>query len=151
MKKALIVILLIISSINICYSKQKPTQKEFPKDVLAPAIQFNFDDYKDCFKKSTDYKVYLHSKMKYLITCDDEIIGVRWGDLDNVVLYDKKDNMDNTDMKKVFLKLKQKTNTYISLYKQSGEIVNIITIANSMFDDNKTYNLGLCRIDPYEE
>lgn len=122
----------------------------FAKEVLAPAIQFNLEDYKDYFKKTTDYKVNLKSRYDYKITCDSDIIGITWGDTENIKVFDLKDeNGDIIDMKSTVLKVKYETYTYIRLYKSTREIVNIILSVNPIFDNEINKSLGLCTIQPY--
>lgn len=122
----------------------------FAKEVLAPAIQFNLEDYKDYFKKSTDYKVNLKSRYDYKITCDSDIIGITWGDTENIKVFDLKDeNGDIIDMKSTVLKVKYETYTYVRLYKSTREIVNIILSVNPIFDNEINKSLGLCTIQPY--
>lgn len=122
----------------------------FAKEVLAPAIQFNLEDYKDYFKKTTDYKVNLKSRYDYKITCDADIIGISWGDTDNIKVFDMKDeNGDIIDMKSTVLKVKYETYTYVRLYKSTREIVNIILSVNPIFDNEINKSLGLCTIQPY--
>ena len=122
----------------------------FAKEVLAPAIQFNLEDYKDYFKKTTDYKVNLKSRYDYKITCDADIIGISWGDTDNIKVFDMKDeNGDIIDMKSTVLKVKYETYTYIRLYKSTREIVNILVNVNPIYDNNINKSLGLCTIQPY--
>lgn len=122
----------------------------FAKEVLAPAIQFNLEDYKDYFKKTTDYKVNLKSRYDYKITCDADIIGISWGDTENIKVFDLKDeNGDIIDMKSTVLKVKYETYTYVRLYKSTREIVNIILSVNPIFDNEINKSLGLCTIQPY--
>lgn len=122
----------------------------FAKEVLAPAIQFNLEDYKDYFKKTTDYKVNLKSRYDYKITCDSDIIGITWGDTENIKVFDLKDeNGDIIDMKSTVLKVKYETYTYVRLYKSTREIVNIILSVNPIFDNEINKSLGLCTIQPY--
>ncbi len=119
-------------------------------EVLAPALQFDINDYKDYFKKSTDYKVNLKSRYDYKITCDSDIIGVEWGDSENIKMFDIKDESgDIIDMKSVILKIKYETYTYIRLYKYSKEIVNLIVSVNPLFESEINQSLGLCEITPY--
>ncbi len=122
----------------------------FAKEVLAPAIQFNLEDYKDYFKKTADYKVNLKSRYDYKITCDSDIIGITWGDTENIKVFDLKDeNGDIIDMKSTVLKVKYETYTYVRLYKSTREIVNIILSVNPIFDNKINKSLGLCTIQPY--
>lgn len=124
----------------------------YSKEVLAPAIQFNINDYKEYFRKTTDYKVNLKSRSDYKITCDADIIGISWGDKDNIKVFDLKNEYDEIiDMKSTVIKLKYETYSYIRLYKSSREIVNIILGVNPMFDDDKNVGLGLCELKPYRE
>ena len=119
-------------------------------EVLAPAIQFDLENYKDYFKKSTDYKVNLKSRYDYKITCDADIIGISWGDTENIKVFDMKDeNGDIIDMKSTILKVKYETYTYIRLYKSTREIVNILVNVNPIYDNNINKSLGLCTIQPY--
>ena len=122
----------------------------FAREVLAPAIQFDVENYKDYFKSSTDYKVNLKSRYDYKITCDADIIGISWGDTDNIKIFDMKDeNGDIIDMKSTVLKVKYETYTYIRLYKSTREIVNILVNVNPIYDNNINKSLGLCTIQPY--
>lgn len=122
------------------------------KEVLAPAVQFDLNDYKNYFLKTTDYHLYLKSRSDYKITCDSDIIGVVWGDVDNIKMFDIKDDFGEiADMKSVIVKIKYETYSYIRLYKQSKEIVNLIVNVNPMFDNSKNITLGLCELEPYRE
>ena len=122
----------------------------FAREVLAPAIQFDLENYKDYFKKSTDYKVNLKSRYDYKITCDADIIVISWGDTENIKVFDMKDeNGDIIDMKSTILKVKYETYTYIRLYKSTREIVNILVNINPIYDNNINKSLGLCTIQPY--
>ncbi len=122
----------------------------FAREVLAPAIQFDLENYKDYFKKSTDYKVNLKSRYDYKITCDADIIGISWGDTENIKVFDMKDeNGDIIDMKSTILKVKYETYTYIRLYKSTREIVNILVNVNPIYDNNINKSLGLCTIQPH--
>ncbi len=140
MKIKAILLLICLSFSNMC----------FASEVLAPAIQFNIEDYKNYFRKSTDYKIYLKSRSDYKITCDSDIIGIVWGDKDNIKPYDRKNEAGEIiDMKSTILKLKYATNSYIRLYKSSREVVNIIINVNPLFDAEQTTSLGLCKLTPY--
>lgn len=124
----------------------------FASEVLAPAVQFNIDDYKNYFKKTTDYKLYLKSRSDYKITCDTDIIGITWGDKDNIKVYDKKNESGEViDMKSTILKLKYGTNSYLRLYKNSGEIVNIVINVHPLFQGEQTVSMGLCKLTSYKE
>lgn len=148
MKKSLITILLILIATSCVYAKKPQEKKVLPNDVLAPAVQFNLEDYKDYFKKSTDYKLEVSSRANYKITCDNEIIGVEWGDYDNVKMLDYK-NKNKNDLKSVIMKLKYETYTYIRLYQSTGEILNVMLNVNAGFEKDKTTNLGLCKVEPF--
>ncbi|HIS54892.1 TPA: hypothetical protein IAA82_08065, partial [Candidatus Galligastranaerophilus gallistercoris] len=50
--------------------------KAFSSEVLAPAVQFDTENYKNYFSKTTDYKVNVKSRSDYIITCYSDIIGV---------------------------------------------------------------------------
>ena len=124
----------------------------FSREVLSPAVQFNINEYKDYFKKTTDYKIDLKSRCNYSITCDADIIGVVWGDTDNIKMFDIKNEAGGIiDMRSVILKIKYETYTFIRLYKSTKEIVNILVSANPLFDNKIDKSLGLCKIEPYEE
>lgn len=121
-------------------------------EVLAPALQFDIKKYRNYFKKSTDYKANLKTRSTYKITCDADIIGVTYGDTENVNMFDiKNEYSENIDMKSVVLKIKFETYTYIRLYKSTREIVNIVLNANPLFSEDENTPLGLCKIVPYRE
>ena len=120
------------------------------KEVLAPAVQFDIENYKNYFQKTTDYKVNIKSRSDYIITCDSDIIGVIWGDLENIKMYDIKNELNEiSDMKSVILKTKHETYTYIRLYKTSKEIVNLVLSVNPVYPNDNEIRLGLCRLLPY--
>ena len=119
---------------------------------MAPALQFNQNDYQRYFKNQTIYNIEMKTKSQYKITCNDDIIGVNWGDVDNIHMYDIKDkNGDIIDMKTVFIKTKNESYTYIMLYKESGEIMNIKAIVSPVVSAEKGMSLGLCSLSPYED
>ncbi|MCD8024371.1 MAG: hypothetical protein LUE64_02425 [Candidatus Gastranaerophilales bacterium] len=125
-------------------------KKVFPREVLAPSVQFSLDDYKDYFLKPSDYEVNLQSRNKYLITCKEDIIGINWGDSDGVKIYDLKDEISGeTNMKKAVMKLKFETYTYVRLYKSTKEVANIILSVNPVFE-NEEKIIGSCKITGYE-
>jgi len=122
----------------------------FSREVLAPAVQFNLNDYKDYFKKSTDYKINLKSRYDYKITCNSDIIGIVWGDTDNIKMFDKKNEAGEIiDMKSTILKVKYETYTYIRLYKANREITNLIVSVNPIFNSEINKSLGTCALSPY--
>lgn len=128
------------------------TNQTQAREVLAPALQFDIKAYKNYFKKSTDYKVNLKTMNDYKITCDADIIGVVWGDVENLKMFDIKNEFrEAIDMKSFILKVKYETYSYIRLYKSTREIVNIILSANPLFDIYQEESLGLCKITPYRE
>lgn len=152
MKKLLIFLLTFSILMSAAYAKKakKVQKKILPESVMAPAVQFNSEDYKDYFKKTTDFKVNLKTFSDYKITCDKEIIGINWGDIENIKIYDEKnENNEVLDMKSTVLKTRYETYTYVRLYKATGEIVNIVLGTNSNFEENQKINLGLCQIEPY--
>ena len=120
------------------------------KEVLAPAVQFDIENYKNYFQKTTDYKVNIKSRSDYIITCDSDIIGVIWGDTENIKMYDiKNDFGEIADMKSVIMKTKYETYTYVRLYKYSKEIVNLILSVNPVYPADGEISLGLCKLLPY--
>lgn len=152
MKKILSVFLLVLIFTMPSYAKRKKAEKPLPKDVMAPALQFDVKDYKRYFKNQTVYKVELKTKSQYKITCTDDIIGVNWSDTDNVRMFDEKDiNGNIIDIKTVYVKTKNQTITYARLFKDTGEIMNLQIKVSPVFDNKAKVNLGLCDIYPYEE
>lgn len=153
MKKFLVFILICFFFIlPASAKKKKKAEKPLPKNVMAPALQFNKNDYQRYFKNQTIYAIEMKTKSQYKITCNDDIIGVNWDDIDNIHMYDIKDkNGDIIDMKTVFIKTKNESYSYIMLYKESGEIMNIKAVVNPVVNAEKEANLGLCRLYPYED
>ena len=124
--------------------------KAFSSEVLAPAVQFDTENYKNYFSKTTDYKVNVKSRSDYIITCDSDIIGVIWGDTENIKMYDiENDFGEIADMKSVIMKTKYETYTYVRLYKYSKEIVNLILSVNPVYPADGEISLGLCKLLPY--
>lgn len=142
MKKLLIISIILFSMMTSVYAKE----------VLAPALQFDIKKYKKYFKKSTDYKANLKTRSDYIITCDADIIGVTFGDVENIKMFDiKNEYNENIDMKSVVLKTKYEAYSYIRLYKSTREIVNITLNTNPLFSSEEETSLGLCKIKPYRE
>ncbi len=137
--KHLLILFIFLISLNVSYAD----------NILVPAIQLNLNDYKNYFKKSIDYKVNLRSLSDYKITCNADIVGVKWGDIDNIGMFDIKNEYDVLNMKSLIMKLKYETYTYVRLYQSSGEITNIILSVSPMFRGDMNINLGLCEIVPY--
>lgn len=142
MKKLVLIITFVF--ISVCTSHAR--------DVLAPASQFDLEKYKNYFVKSTDYKINLKSLSDYKITCTSDIIGIVWGDKENIKIYDEKNDAGEIiDMKSTVIKTKYQTYSYIRLYKMSREIVNLIVGVSPMFEENQNIVLGLCKLTPYKE
>ena len=117
--------------------------------LTAPAMELELNDYKNYFSDSTDFTLNLKTKSKYKITCQSEIIGVIYGDKENIKMYDVIDEETETnDLFSVYLKIKYETYSYIRLYKYNGEITNIILNANPIFSENETIELGVCKLYP---
>ena len=151
MKKIAFLFLIIVIFTGVSYAKKKKSEKVLPDDVLAPAIQFNLKDYTNYFKKQTRYKLQLKSRYDYKITCNEPIIGVNWGDIDNIKMYDKKNkNNEIIDMKTVYMKARNESYTYVRLYKESGEIMNLVLSVSPVFDVKDKITLGLCEVIPEE-
>ena len=147
----MLLFLIIVIFTGVSYAKKKKPEKVLPDDVMAPAIQFNLADYTNYFKKQTKYKLQLKSRYDYKITCNEPVIGVNWGDIDNIKMYDKKNkNNEIIDMKSVYLKARNETYTYVRLYKESGEIMNLILSVSPVFDVKDKITLGLCEVIPEE-
>lgn len=128
------------------------TTNVFAREVLAPAAQFDPVPYKNYFKKSLDYKVNLKSLSDYKITCNADIIGIVWGDKENIQIYDEKNEQNEIiDMKSTVIKTKYQTYSYIRLYKISKEIVNLAVNINPTFEDKENIYLGTCKLTPYRE
>ncbi len=141
MKK--IFLLALIFFIPVCAS--------YPREVLAPAAQFDLEKYKNYFLKTTDFKINLKSLSDYKITCTSDIIGIVWGDKENIKIYDEKNALGEIkDMRSTVIKTKYETYSYIRLYKSSREIVNLIVGVSPMFEENQNIVLGLCKLAPYK-
>ena len=120
--------------------KKKPAVEKTYPEVSAPAVQFELQDY----------KVKLKSRSDYIVTCESEVIGLKWGDVENIALFDSKDPItDKNDLKSFIIKTKFQTYSYIRIYKYNGEIVNVIVSVNPIFSENTKENLGLCELLPY--
>lgn len=142
MKKFVLLITVVL--ISICAS--------YAREVLAPAAQFDLEKYKNYFVKSTDFKINLKSLSDYKITCTADIIGIVWGDKENIKIYDEKNEAGEIiDMKSTVIKTRYETYSYIRLYKSSREIVNLIVGVSPMFEENPNIVLGLCKLTPYKE
>lgn len=118
-------------------------------DTVAPSLQLDLNQYKDYFKSSTDYQVNLKSRSDYRVSCNSSILGAVTGDVDNVILMSDYDENLEWNMESFIVKLKYETYTYLRIYKASKEIVNVVLNVNPMFENDKTIDLGLCKIEPY--
>ncbi len=124
-------------------------QEEQQREYLMPAVQLNLEGYMDFFKTNIDNKLNLKTRSKYKITCDFDIIGVVYADKDNIKMYDVIDEYtEENDLKSVFIKTKHETYTYIRLYKENGETVDMTVSVNARFPEDETIPLGQCTLYP---
>ena len=152
LKKTVLIFLLFVLFTGCVYAKKKQKKpKILPEHVMAPAVQFNLKDYKDYFKKSSDLKLNLQSKNEYVLTCESDILGINWGDVENIKIYDYKNENNENDMKKAIIKTKYETYSYIRLYKATGEILNLLVSVNPAFEVENKISLGLCEVEQYLE
>lgn len=120
------------------------------KECLAPALQLNLPEYKEYFIKPSDFIVKLKTFSDYKISCESDILGINYGDTDNLRFIDNKNDIGEIeDMKSVILKTRYETYTYIRLFKSTKEIVNLMLLVNPLYPDNQNLSLGLCKISPY--
>ncbi len=121
----------------------------FSNEVLAPALQFSLDEYKEYFKSPNDFKLNLKTLTDYKISCEDEISGVEWGDTENIKMSEIRNEYTNElDMNNLVIKLKYQTYSYIRLYMSTWEVINIILTINPVFEP-KLETIGTCTIAPY--